>query len=113
MSNSATDCFEYLQLEVTKLGEQELHCGFHILLEGTLTVLCDKWGQSLQVLLHVSHEPLLVESWLLLTNIGKNQTVKTRHIYYKYPKPHNNSIIANSIARYGNCTFPSIELPAV
>ena len=79
--NTATICFEYLQLEVTKLGEQKLHCGFHILLKGSLTVLCHKWGQSLQVLLHVSHEALLVKSWLLLKTSEKKSNRQNKTYY--------------------------------
>ena len=109
--NTATICFEYLQLEVTKLGEQKLDCSFHILLKGSLAVLCHKWGQSLQVLLHVSHEALLVKSWLLLKTSDKK--IKTSKQDILPHRLHNKSIIANSKARYRNCTSPSVKLPAV
>lgn len=85
-THSATYPVEYLQLEVLKFTEQELDCGFYILLEGSLTVACHKRGQSLQVLLHVSHEPLLIERGLLLTTIenktppSKQNTITTQII---------------------------------
>jgi len=79
-----------IQLEVAQLGEQELHCTFNILLEGCLALLRHKWSQSLQILLNVCHEPLLVICRLLLVTktVPKVQYCPASHHSQKETRKH-------------------------